>query len=92
MEALAILFLTTFIEGLVEFLFAPFKQAEKYLGYVALVLGVGLAILYQVDIPAMVGVASQYPIVDYIVSGLIIGRGSNYVNDVITAVGNFTKK
>lgn len=84
MDLTAIIFLTVFIEGFVEFLFAPFSKLKPYLGYVALIFGVVLAIIYQIDLLDMVGIQTPYTIISYSISGLIIGRGSNYVNDLIS--------
>jgi len=61
MEVLSILFLTTFVEGLVQFLFSPFEKVKKYLGYIALLFGMVVAVLYQINIPAMVGITSSFP-------------------------------
>lgn len=92
MEVLAgILFLTTFIEGLITYVFGPSqvngesgeKKDRSYIKYVSLALGIALAIAYKIDIPAMVGIVSSYSFVGFVVSGLVIGRGSNYVNDVL---------
>lgn len=80
---LAILFITTFVEGLAEYLF----QGSKNIKFIALFFGVMLAIAYQIDIPAMVGLGG-IPVVNWIVSGILIGRGSNYVSDII---GKFKK-
>jgi hypothetical protein len=88
MELSSIIFLTVFIEGFVEFLFAPFSKLKPYLGYVALLFGVGLTITYQIDLLAMVGITTAHTIISYAISGLIIGRGSNYLNDIITKFGN----
>jgi len=81
--AAGIFFLAFFVEGLVEYLFAKDNVSQPVLKYIALALGVGLAIAYKVDLLAMVGLTSVVPLVGNIVSGIIIGRGSNYVNDVI---------
>lgn len=85
MAIIAILFLATFVEGLVEYLFGKVEKMKPVLSYIALFLGVALAVAYKVDIPAMLGLASDFGIVNFIVSGLIIGRGSNYANDIITS-------
>jgi hypothetical protein len=84
MELALVLFLTIFIEGFVEFIFAPFTKLKPYLGYVALSLGVVLSIVYQVDLLSLVGVETDNSLISYIISGLIIGRGSNYVNDIVS--------
>lgn len=92
METLAgIFFLTTLIEGLITYVFGTAKiegeSGEKkerpYIRYVSLALGVAAAFAYGIDIPAMAGLVSQYSFVGYLVSGLVIGRGSNYVNDIL---------
>lgn len=83
---LGILLLATLIEGLVTYLFGEEVSGRTYLRYIALVLGVGASIAYKVDIPAMVGLSTSMPIIGYIVSGLIIGRGSNYLNDIMKLI------
>lgn len=83
MEIGGIIFLAFFVEGLIEYLFAKEDGGKQpALRYVALLVGVALATAYKVDILAMVGLTTTIPIIGYIVSGIIIGRGSNYVNDV----------
>lgn len=85
MEIIGIIFIATMIEGLVSYLFGEDGATRPYLKYVALVLGVGSAIAYQIDIPSMIGLATSYGVLNYVISGIIIGRGSNYTNDIITA-------
>ena len=82
--ALGIMFLATFTEGLITYLFKDSKKSRPYMKYVALLVGVGVAVAYKVDIPAMLGLTTAYPIASYLVSGIIIGRGSNYVHDVLS--------
>jgi hypothetical protein len=53
------------------------------LRYTAVVLGVLLAIAYQADLLALVGLVSPVsPYVGYVVTGLVIGRGSNFLHDL----------
>jgi len=83
---LGIVFLATFVEGFVEYLFANVETAKPYLMYIALALGVALSVAYQIDIPSTLGLTTNYGWVNWVFSGLIIGRGSNYVNDVVSMV------
>lgn len=85
---IGILFLATFVEGLVEYLFAKENAAQPALKYVALALGVALSIAYNVDLLAIAGMTSAVPLVGNIVSGIVIGRGSNYVNDIVGMLRN----
>jgi len=83
MEILAIIFLATFIEGMITYLFGE-GEGRSYIRYIALALGVVVAVAYQIDIPAMVGLPSS--VAGFVISGLVIGRGSNYVNDVLKMI------
>lgn len=69
-----------FIEGLVEYTFKNVLDI-KYIKYVALALGVIFAIVYKLDLMGQFGFVAFSPYVGYVVTGLIIGRGSNFVND-----------
>lgn len=89
MEIVGILFLAMFVEGTVEYLFAKEGESRPWLRYISVGLGIAAAIAYQVDIPAMTGLVASYGFVSWVVSGVIIGRGANYVNDVL---GSITKR
>jgi len=58
----------------------------------SIVLGVGVCIVYKVGLIALLGVEGGIPVVDYIATGIIISRGSNAVNDILTRIkgGNAT--
>lgn len=88
MEFLGILLLATLIEGLITYLFGEGEATtgKSYLRYVSLVLGIGASIAYSIDIPQMAGLVSPYPFISYVVSGLIIGRGANYLNDIMKLI------
>jgi len=53
------------------------------LRYIAALMGVGLAIAYRADILGLLGLAAWTPWIGWIVTGLIIGRGSNYLHDLV---------
>lgn len=83
-----VLLLASLVEGFTEYAFGSIAKAQPFLKYIALVLGVMVAIAYKVDILAAgFGLTSFSPIVGWVVSGLILGRGSNYVNDLVTSFG-----
>lgn len=45
--------------------------------------GVVLCIAYAVDILALVALVSGWPLVGCVLTGLLIGRGANFVNDFV---------
>jgi hypothetical protein len=51
---------------------------------VVVVFGVALCFAYQVGIFTSLGLATQYPFVDYLVSGIIISQGSNALSQLFT--------
>ncbi len=80
---IGIIFLATFIEGLITYLFGEKSPYQRpWLRYVSLVLGVGAALAYKIDIPAMAGLVTPWPFVGYVISGIGMGRGANYLNDI----------
>jgi len=80
-----ILLMATLIEGTVEYFFGDIIALKGYLRYIALAFGVGMSFAYGLDILGFFGLATPFPIVGYITSGIIIGRGSNYLNDLISS-------
>jgi hypothetical protein len=42
-------------------------------------VGAGLRVLYQVDV---LGPVTNVPVVRFVITGLIMGRGSNFVHDL----------
>lgn len=62
------------------------EDVNPYL-YLALLFGVVLAILFEADLPAAIGLVSPFPGAVWfqeIVTGLLIGRGSNFIHDAIS--------
>jgi hypothetical protein len=83
-NALGILFLASFIEGLIKYVAGDKLDGTRfYIPLISVALGVTLAVIYKISVLAMFGIESHVPVADYVISGIIMGRGSNYVNDVI---------
>lgn len=86
MPSIAIIFiLSTLVEGLVEYFGAPLPS--KYKPYAAAVLGVIVCVGYNADLLATLGFPAIFPYAGAVLTGLVIGRGSNYVNDLVSRVG-----
>lgn len=90
--AFALAFLT---ESFVEYLFGiPMQKIallQPYawvLNYIALVVGVGMAFYYGIDLIALIAQAAggawgSTP-VGIVLTGMVIGRGSNFLSDFVT--------
>lgn len=93
----AILILAFLAESLTEYFARPVIHAfptgpapqapgnpvsPLWLRYIAALVGIGLAIAYRADVLAMAGLVAWSPWVGYVITGIIIGRGSNYLHDL----------
>jgi len=92
-KLLAVFLLAFVAEAMTEYLFSePLNrfQGGRYcfmLKYIACAIGIGFCVGYRIDILEMVaGLEPTAPWIGWIISGAIIGRGSNFLNDVIDRV------
>lgn len=86
MNAIELLLLAFIVESFVEYAF-NFQIIQPVKKYIALVLGVIVAICYKIDILSSFGaLQTPIPYVGSVISGLIIGRGSNYLNDIVSFI------
>lgn len=95
MELVAIFFLAMMVEGIVEFFLAPLVElAAKWvppftIRYLAMIVGIAICILYQIDLlAALIGLEAIHPLVGFVLSGILMGRGSNYIHDLIGKWGS----
>jgi hypothetical protein len=51
------------------------------LRYISVGIGIALCVVYRADILIFFNLASPWPWVGYLVTGILIGRGSNFVHD-----------
>ena len=51
--------------------------------FLALILGILVAVAYNLDLPAYFNLKSQIPYIGCVLTGILISRGSNYVFDII---------
>ena len=94
MTITAVLVLASLVEGFTEYAFGKVKWAQPYLMYFSLAVGVAAAVAYQIDFFAILGLGltAQFAWINWVVSGLLIGRGSNYLNDIVSFVGSVASK
>ena len=94
-----ILLLSFLCESLVEYFAAPWLKPVNstpdaelpprwrinrlWLRYIAAAVGVGLAFAYRTDLLALAGLTAVHPAVGYAITGIVIGRGANYLNDLV---------
>ena|ERR1044071_12853 len=83
MTTFALIFvLVIIVEALVEYFGTPIPSAYK--PYVAAVLGIVLCLAYGADLLALLGYPASVPLVGSVLTGLLISRGSNVFNDLVS--------
>lgn len=83
-----ILVFCIFIEGLVTYVkeFVP-EQYTKSIGKILpVIIGVGVTVYYKVDMLVLFKLTEVSNIGNYIITGVILSRGSNYLFDIINLI------
>jgi hypothetical protein len=57
---------------------------DVLLRYTAAIVGVLLCLAYQADLLALAGLSTAPPLVGYLVTGIVVGRGANYLHDLVS--------
>ena len=84
MEITAILIMSVLVEALITYVKTWVVNKEfKWPMLVSAVLSIIICIAYGIDIPAAVGLGSNIPFIGMIITGVLISRGSNYINDLL---------
>jgi len=82
------LFILAFLtESFTEYLFGKIAKLEPWKKYLAIAIGVALALTFNVDVfRDILKMTVVVPYVGSIITGAILGRGSNYLHDVVNLV------
>ena len=62
----------------------PLHWKGLALRYVSVIIGIALCIVYNVDLLLHFGLIPPWPWVGSMITGLLIGRGSNFIHDFAT--------
>lgn len=88
MDYFGLIFLAIIVEGVITYVKEFFVKGNiRWEMVVSVIVGVLAASAYGVDVMAMAGMKSSIPLLGNILTGILISRGSNYVFDLIKAVG-----
>lgn len=81
------------IEGVVTYVKTWFVDGDfKWQQLVTVAFGILIAVAYDIDLIAQLGAVSIIPFLGNALTGVLISRGSNYVNDFIKSISSFTSK
>ena len=87
MEITAILIMAVLVEAVITYIKTWVVNKEfKWPMFLSAVLSIVICIAYRLDIPLAVGIGSNIPFVGMIITGVLISRGSNYINDLLKKI------
>lgn len=85
-----IIIVSILIEALITYADEIFINKEVHWEQiVSIVIGIFVAVAFQVDLPKLFGLESVIPLVGQVITGIIFSRGSNYVNDLLTKLNTY---
>ena len=89
MENIIILLVTSIlVESIWETLKMTWQNGKLSIDRIgALVVGIVMALITKLDILDVLGIKCVIPIVGYILTGVLISRGANFMHDLIRKVG-----
>jgi len=71
-------------EALIEYLFGSVQVLRPYLSLLGLATAIFLTFTYSVNIfSLLLGTEGNSPFLDFLLSGFIISRTSNFINDLV---------
>lgn len=82
-----VLAFSTLNESIIEYTCGGVEKLKPYIPLIALALAILLTFTYQVNIFTLLfGAESSSPFLDFLLSGFIISRLSNFINDFVQRV------
>lgn len=89
---LAIIFILALtVEALIEYGKLIFQKEINWKQIAAVIVAVGLAVLAQTDLYAILGVTFVVPYVGMVLTGILFSRGANYLSDFIKLTQTYTQ-
>lgn len=84
---LKVIIMAAIVEALVETLKMIWdKDKISKSRVLAIILGIFISITYQIDLIGAVGIEAILPIFGYILTGILISRGANFVSDFLKGI------
>lgn len=82
-----VIFLAIVVEGIISYITLFFVDGKiKWQVIIAIILGMGVAVAYGVDLFALAGLQSRVPYIGSLLTGILLSRGSNYIFDLMKLV------
>ena len=89
MSIVTIITIALLIEAIWETLKLVWQQGKINVNTIgALIVGIVVSILAKIDIFAMQGISLSIPLIGWILTGILMSRGANFIHDLFNKIGD----
>ena len=89
MSIVTIITIALLVEAIWETLKLVWQEGKLNLNTIgALIVGIGVSILAKIDIFAMQEISLSIPLVGWILTGILMSRGANFIHDLFNKLGD----
>lgn len=89
MSIVTIITIALLVEAIWETLKMVWQDGKANVNTIgALVVGVVVSILAKIDIFAIQGISLSVPVIGYVLTGILLSRGANFIHDLFNKLGD----
>ena len=89
MSIVTIITIALLVEAIWETLKMVWQEGKININTIgALIVGIGVSILAKIDIFAMQGITLSIPLIGWILTGILMSRGANFIHDLFNKLGD----
>lgn len=89
MSIVTIITIALLVEAIWETLKMVWQEGKINVNTIgALIVGIAVSILAKIDIFAMQGITLSIPLIGWILTGILMSRGANFIHDLFNKLGD----
>ncbi len=89
MSIVTIITIALLVEAIWETLKMVWQEGKININTIgALIVGIAVSILAKIDIFAMQGITLSIPLIGWILTGILMSRGANFIHDLFNKLGD----
>ena len=89
MSIVTIITIALLVEAIWETLKMVWQEGKISINTIgALIVGIAVSILAKIDIFAMQGITLSIPLIGWILTGILMSRGANFIHDLFNRLGD----
>lgn len=89
MSIVTIITIALLVEAIWETLKMVWQEGKINVNTIgALIVGIGVSILAKIDIFTMQGISLSIPLIGWILTGILMSRGANFIHDLFNKLGD----